>query len=47
MPLHKRPPATVVESVTFEEFAMARLQSLLRYAVVLTGDRDLAQDVAA
>jgi RNA polymerase sigma-70 factor (sigma-E family) len=31
--------------VTFEEFAMARLPSLLRYAVVLTGDRDLAQDV--
>ncbi|MCU7728079.1 SigE family RNA polymerase sigma factor [Actinoplanes sp. KI2] len=45
MRLHKRDPATVVESVTFEEFAMARLQSLLRYAVVLTGDRDLAQDV--
>jgi RNA polymerase sigma-70 factor (sigma-E family) len=31
--------------VTFEEFAMARLHSLLRYAVVLTGDHDLAQDV--
>jgi RNA polymerase sigma-70 factor (sigma-E family) len=31
--------------VTFEEFAMARLPSLLRYAVVLTGDHDLAQDV--
>jgi RNA polymerase sigma-70 factor (sigma-E family) len=31
--------------VTFEEFAMARLHSLLRYAVVLTGDPDLAQDV--
>ncbi len=31
--------------VTFEQFAMARLPSLLRYAVVLTGDRDLAQDV--
>jgi RNA polymerase sigma-70 factor (sigma-E family) len=31
--------------VTFEQFAMARLASLLRYAVVLTGDRDLAQDV--
>jgi RNA polymerase sigma-70 factor (sigma-E family) len=31
--------------VTFEEFAMARLYSLLRYAVVLTGDPDLAQDV--
>ncbi|WP_045746300.1 MULTISPECIES: SigE family RNA polymerase sigma factor [Actinoplanes] len=31
--------------MTFEQFAMARLPSLLRYAVVLTGDRDLAQDV--
>jgi RNA polymerase sigma-70 factor (sigma-E family) len=31
--------------VTFEEFAMARLPNLLRYAVVLTGDRDLAQDI--
>jgi RNA polymerase sigma-70 factor (sigma-E family) len=31
--------------VTFEQFAMARLSSLLRYAVVLTGNRDLAQDV--
>jgi RNA polymerase sigma-70 factor (sigma-E family) len=31
--------------VTFEEFAATRLTGLLRYAVVLTGDRDLAQDV--
>ncbi|XVV16975.1 SigE family RNA polymerase sigma factor [Actinoplanes sp. CA-131856] len=31
--------------VTFEQFAMARLPSLMRYAVVLTGDNDLAQDV--
>jgi RNA polymerase sigma-70 factor (sigma-E family) len=31
--------------VTFAEFAATRLQALLRYAVVLTGDRDLAQDV--
>jgi DNA-directed RNA polymerase specialized sigma24 family protein len=31
--------------VTFEQFAVARLPSVLRYAVVLTGDRDLAQDV--
>lgn len=31
--------------MTFEQFATARLPSLLRYAVVLTGDRDLAQDV--
>ena len=31
--------------MTFEQFAVARLPSLLRYAVVLTGDRDLAQDV--
>ena len=34
-----------LRGVTFEEFAMARLPSLLRYAVVLTGDRDLAQDI--
>jgi RNA polymerase sigma-70 factor (sigma-E family) len=32
-------------AVTFEQFAVARLPSLLRYAVVLTGDRELAQDV--
>ncbi|HEX8346705.1 MAG TPA: SigE family RNA polymerase sigma factor [Actinoplanes sp.] len=31
--------------MTFEQFAMARLLSLVRYAVVLTGDRELAQDV--
>jgi RNA polymerase sigma-70 factor (sigma-E family) len=31
--------------VTFAEFAAARLPGLLRYAVVLTGDQDLAQDV--
>jgi RNA polymerase sigma-70 factor (sigma-E family) len=31
--------------VTFEQFAQARLPSLLRYAVVLTGDRDTAQDI--
>jgi RNA polymerase sigma-70 factor (sigma-E family) len=31
--------------VTFEEFAAARLPGLLRYAVVLTGDQELAQDV--
>jgi RNA polymerase sigma-70 factor (sigma-E family) len=31
--------------VTFAEFAAARLPRLLRYAVVLTGDADLAQDV--
>jgi RNA polymerase sigma-70 factor (sigma-E family) len=31
--------------VTFAEFAAARLPSLLRYAVALTGDRELAQDV--
>lgn len=31
--------------MTFEQFAATRLTSLLRYAVVLTGDRDLAQDV--
>jgi RNA polymerase sigma-70 factor (sigma-E family) len=31
--------------VTFENFATARLPSLLRYAIVLTGDRDLGQDI--
>lgn len=35
----------VLRGVTFEEFAAARLAVLLRYAVVLTGDRQLAQDV--
>jgi RNA polymerase sigma-70 factor (sigma-E family) len=29
----------------FEEFAEARLPALLRYAAVLTGDRELARDV--
>lgn len=29
----------------FEEFAAARLPALLRYATVLTGDRELARDV--
>jgi RNA polymerase sigma-70 factor (sigma-E family) len=31
--------------VTFEEFISTRLADLLRHAAVLTGDRDLAQDV--
>lgn len=31
--------------MTFEEFAALRLPALLRYAVVLTGNRDLAQDI--
>jgi RNA polymerase sigma-70 factor (sigma-E family) len=31
--------------VTFEEFAMARTQALLRYATVLTCDRYLAEDI--
>jgi RNA polymerase sigma-70 factor (sigma-E family) len=43
--VHNRTREDVLEIVTFEQFAMARLPSLLRYAVVLTGDRDLAQDV--
>ena len=34
-----------MEGVTFAEFAATRLPRLLRYAVVLTGDRELAQDV--
>jgi RNA polymerase sigma-70 factor (sigma-E family) len=31
--------------MTFEEYAAGRLPALLRYAAVLTGDRDLAQDI--
>ena len=31
--------------MTFEEFAAARLPAVLRFAGVLTGDRDLAGDV--
>jgi RNA polymerase sigma-70 factor (sigma-E family) len=31
--------------MSFEEFAAARLPALLRYAVLLTGDRELARDV--
>src|SRR5215211_8892340 len=31
--------------MTFEEFAVVRLPALLRFAVMLTGDRELAQDV--
>ena len=31
--------------MTFDEFAAQHLPSLLRYAAVLTGDRDIAQDI--
>ena len=31
--------------MTFDEFVAARLAVLLRYAAVLTGERDLAQDI--
>jgi len=31
--------------MTFEEFAAARLPAVLKFAAVLTGDRDLAEDV--
>ena len=31
--------------MTFEEFAVARLAAVLRFAAVLTGDRGLAEDV--
>jgi RNA polymerase sigma-70 factor (sigma-E family) len=34
-----------LRDVTFAEFAAARLPRLLRYAVVLTGDTELAQDI--
>jgi RNA polymerase sigma-70 factor (sigma-E family) len=43
--LHKREAGCIFRGVTFEEFAAARLPGLLRYSVVLTGDRELAQDV--
>jgi RNA polymerase sigma factor (sigma-70 family) len=43
--LHRRRPGRVITGVTFEQFAATRLPSLLRSAVLLTGDRDLAQDV--
>src|SRR6266508_1905119 len=32
-------------AMTFEEYAAWRLPALVRYAAVLTGDRDLAQDI--
>ena len=32
--------------MTFEEFAAERLQGVLRFAAVLTGDRALAEDLA-
>jgi RNA polymerase sigma-70 factor (sigma-E family) len=34
-----------VSQATFEEFALQELTGLLRYAVMLTGDPDLAQDL--
>jgi RNA polymerase sigma-70 factor (sigma-E family) len=43
--LHAGGCKPVEGSVTFEQFAVARLPSLLRYAIVLTGDSHLAQDV--
>jgi RNA polymerase sigma-70 factor (sigma-E family) len=43
--LHVRGLGCVISGVTFEQFAVTRLPGLLRYAVVLTGDRELAQDV--
>jgi RNA polymerase sigma-70 factor (sigma-E family) len=44
-PSHDRGGSRILRDVTFAEFAATRLAGLLRYAVVLTGDRDLAQDV--
>src|SRR5262249_61332331 len=32
-------------AMTFEEFAAARLPAVLKFAAVLTGNRDLAEDV--
>lgn len=43
--LHESAGWRIFTGVTFAEFAAARLPSLLRYAVILTGDHDLAQDV--
>lgn len=34
-----------MSQATFEEFAIQELTGLLRYAVMLTGDRELAQDL--
>ena len=31
--------------MTYEEFVTARLAALVRYAAVLTGDRDQARDI--
>ena len=42
---HRSGGSGIFKDVTFAEFAAARLSGLLRYAVVLTGDHDLAQDV--
>src|SRR5207237_5729177 len=42
---HDQGGSRVLEGVTFAEFAATRLPRLLRYAVMLTGDRELAQDV--
>ena len=39
------PPRTRLEGVTFDEFAVARLPALLRYAVMLVGDPNLAEDL--
>lgn len=44
-PSHSFGPGRIFKGVTFAEFAATRLAGLSRYAVVLTGDRDLAQDI--
>jgi len=38
-------PRMRLERVTFEEYAAARLPALLRYALMLTGDPHMAEDV--
>lgn len=43
--MHDDPRRGVSTDVTFEEFVATRLTDLLRHAAVLTGDRDLAQDI--
>lgn len=43
--MHEDLRCGVSSGVTFEEFIATRLTDLLRHAAVLTGDRDLAQDI--
>src|SRR6185295_13375827 len=42
---NRRAARTRPEGVTFDEYLLASLPGLLRYAVMLTGDAHLAEDV--